>query len=64
MLLLCRCSFALHSQYIYTWESFGWVVGGGAVMVAVVIAVLQGSLIISLLMVLSIVMVVLQVTTD
>lgn len=54
-------NFALHSQYIHTWESFGWVIGGGAVMVAVVIAILQGSLVISLLMVLSIVMVVLQV---
>lgn len=39
-----------------------WVVGAGAVMVAVIIAVLQGSLRISLLMSLSIVMVVLQVT--
>lgn len=63
-LLFCRGSFALHSQYTHTWESFGWVVGGGAVLVAVVIAVLQGSLVISLLMVLSIVMVVLQVTID
>lgn len=59
--ILRHRSFALHSQYLYTWQSFGWVVGGGAVMVAVIIAILQGSLVISLLMVLSIVMVVLQV---
>ena len=57
-------SFALHSQYLYSWRMLFWVVGGGAVMVAVIIAVLQGSLRISLLMALSIIMVVLQVTQD
>lgn len=36
-------------------------VGGGAVMVAIIIAVLQGSFLVSLLMALSIIMVVLQV---
>lgn len=55
-------SFALHSQYLYSWRMLFWVVGGGAVMVAFIIAVLQGSLRISLLMALSIIMVVLQVT--
>eukprot|EP00752_Nemacystus_decipiens_P003738 g3444.t1 len=54
-------NFALHSQYLYSWRMLFWVVGGGAVMVAVIIAVLQGSLRISLLMALSIIMVVLQV---
>lgn len=39
-----------------------WVVGGGAVVVALIIAVLQGSLAISLLMAGTIIMVVLQVT--
>lgn len=58
---LFRRSFALHSQYIYTWQTFGRVIGGGAVMVAVIIAILQGSLTVSLLMAISIVMVVLQV---
>lgn len=57
-------SFVLHSQYLYTWRMLFWVVGGGAVMVAFIIAVLQGSLRISLLMALSIIMVVLQVWHD
>eukprot|EP00903_Cladosiphon_okamuranus_P013795 g12838.t1 len=54
-------NFALHSQYLYSWRMLFWVVGGGAIMVAVIITVLQGSLRISLLMALSIIMVVLQV---
>lgn len=55
-------SFALYSQYLESWSMLFWVVGGGAVMVAVIIAVLQGSCAISVLMALAIVMVVLQVT--
>ncbi|CAN0154943.1 unnamed protein product, partial [Ectocarpus sp. 12 AP-2014] len=54
-------TFALQSQYLYSWQMLFWVVGGGAVMVAVIIAVLQGSLTISLLMAGTIIMVVLQV---
>lgn len=52
--------FVLNSQYLYTWQTLGWVVGGGVVMVIVVISVLQGSLTVSILMAVSIVMVVLQ----
>ncbi|CAM9471359.1 unnamed protein product [Discosporangium mesarthrocarpum] len=54
-------SFALHSQYLYTWENFAWVMGAGSACVVVVVTLLEGSLLLSLLICLSIVMVVLQV---
>ncbi|CAM9124531.1 unnamed protein product [Choristocarpus tenellus] len=54
-------SFTLYSQYLYTWQNLGWVIGGGAACVLVVVTLLEGSLLLSLLICLSIVMAVLQV---